>query len=87
MRRLVLVILTTLASLALSAVPAFAGAPVAGTPASDGLFPHTHHVDTGNGGCVDIDAVAFFAVTDPSAGLHMGANASGPDLGPWHGTC
>lgn len=45
---------------------------------------HVHHVITGSGECVPIDAVAFRA--EPR-GLHRGASASGPDRGPWHGPC
>ena len=44
---------------------------------------HVHHVITGNGGCVAIDAVAF----EPGArGLHRGANESGSQ-GPAHRGC
>lgn len=64
--------------------------PVRHEPGTAG--EHTHHVHTGNGGCVDIDSV-FFIPTDH--GLHQGANASSfgnpndPDStrGPFHGTC
>ena len=45
---------------------------------------HVHHVRTGSGECVPIDAVAFHAV---GRGLHQGANESGPSKGPWHGLC
>lgn len=53
---------------------------------------HSHHVLTGNGGCVDIDAVFFVPAT---SGLHQGSNASSftnpndPDAtrGPFHGAC
>lgn len=45
---------------------------------------HTHHVHTGDGGCLDVDAVAFFA---QDRGLHQGGNASGGEQGIWHGPC
>ena len=79
MRRLAIVI-ATVATLALAA-PAVADEP----PAADqspigGEHAHRHIVITGSG-CVDIDHVLF----EPAArGLHRGANASGPDRGPWH---
>ncbi|WP_350279748.1 hypothetical protein [Kribbella sp. HUAS MG21] len=63
---------------ALSAAPAAAEPPIGGAGA------HTHHVHTGDGGCIDIDSVAF---NPDHRGLHQGANSSGPDAGPWHGTC
>jgi hypothetical protein len=65
----------------------FAGAPsaFAESPLGDGLpGSHTHHVHTGNGGCVDIDAVSFLPL---DRGLHRGANESGFETGPWHGPC
>ncbi len=78
-----------LASAALSSVALVAGAgvltsPAVADPPRGGPMQHTHHVHTGNGGCVDIDSVMF----DPDhRGLHQGSNASGPERGPWHGTC
>jgi hypothetical protein len=42
-------------------------------------------VDTGNGGCVDINSVFF--IPSGTNGLHQGSNASGPTRGPFHGTC
>ena len=53
---------------------------------------HSHHVHTGNGGCVDIDSVLFMPTGN---GLHQGSNASSlgnPNAmdttrGPFHGTC
>ena len=45
---------------------------------------HTHHIHTGNGGCVDIDSVQFEAV---DKGLHQGATQSGRTQGPSHQTC
>ena len=45
---------------------------------------HTHHVTTGNGDCVDISAVRFLG---GDRGLHQGANSSGSERGPWHGSC
>jgi hypothetical protein len=45
-----------------------------------GEHAHQHFVITGNG-CVDINQVLF----EPAGrGLHRGANASGPERGPWH---
>jgi hypothetical protein len=77
-----------------------ANAPVnsPGHELEDARGPHPHHVLTGNGGCVDIDAV-FFAAADEAGeeeqrGLHRGANASSfnpagddPARGPFHGPC
>ena len=45
---------------------------------------HTHHVDTGNGGCKDIDSVRF---EGGDRGLHQGSDESGPNRGPSHGEC
>ena len=61
-----------------------AGAPpaMADPPVNDG--GHTHHITTGDGGCVPVGAVSF--LPEPR-GLHQGANASGSDRGPWHGPC
>ncbi len=82
MKRIILLVTVTLTTLALFAGVANAQAtqsPIGGTGA------HTHHVHTGNGGCVDIDSVQF-EPTD--RGLHQGSNASGGEtLGPFHGTC
>lgn len=50
----------------------------------DGATSHPHHVHTGDGGCRDIDEVAF---EHDSRGLHRGASESGASHGPWHGTC
>lgn len=54
--------------------------PIGGTNA------HTHHVHTGNGGCIDIDSVRF----EPGPrGLHHAAETQiglDHDL-LWHGTC
>ena len=45
---------------------------------------HPHHVDLGNGDCVNIDSVLF----EPAArGLHRGSNSSTPANGPFHGSC
>lgn len=72
-----------------AAVSAFIVAPGAiAEPAPEspigGDHAHPHHVHTGNGGCVDINAVLF----EPAArGLHRGANESGPEQGPFHGRC
>lgn len=65
------------AMLALTSPAAHAGSPISDNG-------HTHHLNTGNGGCVDIDAVRFLA---QNRGLHQGANASGTLRGPWHGPC
>ncbi len=45
---------------------------------------HPHHVQTGNGGCVDIDSVRF---EGGDRGLHQGSDASGPNRGPSHSEC
>lgn len=66
------------ATLALTVPSAATAAP----PHGDG--GHTHHVHTGAGGCVDVDAVAFLA---DDHGLHRGASASGDHRGIWHGPC
>lgn len=66
--------------------------PLSGSPGAapaeraphSGPGAHPHHVHTGNGGCRDIDSVFF----EPSGrGLHRGSNESGPERGPFHGTC
>ena len=49
-----------------------------------GPTSHPHHVHKGNGECEDIDEVLF---ERDHRGLHQGAGQSGPDRGPWHGTC
>jgi hypothetical protein len=82
MKRIVLLVtvalLMTVFAGAANAAPA-AQAPVGGDHA------HPHHVNTGNGGCVDIDSVLFEPDT---RGLHQGSNASGgPARGPFHGPC
>ena len=48
-----------------------------------GSTGHSHHVQTGNGGCKDIDSVKF---EGGDRGLHRGSNESGTH-GPSHGTC
>lgn len=68
------------------AVVLTAMAPGAAQGAADespvgGEFAHTHHVHTGNGGCIDIDSVRF----EPAGrGLHRGVEEAEP---LWHGTC
>lgn len=79
MKRTMTLLVAALAAFAMLAGPAFADGPPVG-----GGGAHPHHVETGNGGCQDIDAVEF-SPTDH--GLHQGANASGSDAGPWHGSC
>ena len=73
-------------ALALSVPAALAADPPAAPPSPvGGLFAHVHHVFTGNGGCVEINAVTFEPATN---GLHQGSNASGgAELGPFHGPC
>lgn len=84
MRRIGLVLSALSVSGLMIASPAHADPPVADEPLGSG-FAHTHHVHTGNGGCVEIDSV-FFNVD--VRGLHQGSNASrGPLQGPFHGTC
>jgi hypothetical protein len=65
-------------------VVAALAAPAAAAPPTGGPFAHSHHVHTGNGGCVDIAAVLF---NPEHRGLHQGSNASTTDRGPYHGTC
>ena len=67
-----------------------AGGAAYAAPADDspvgGAFAHSHHIHTGNGGCVDIDSVLF----EPGVrGLHRGTNNNiGLDHeNLWHGTC
>lgn len=82
MKRFAIALATIPLASAMLAAPAQAAPPVAHEP---GGTAHTHHVHTGNGGCVDIDAVLFLAV---HRGLHQGSDASnGPVQGPFHGTC
>lgn len=69
-------------ALATAASMAMATGAVAAPPHGDG--GHTHHVHTGDGGCVDVDAVAFLV---KDRGLHRGAHSSGSEQGIWHGTC
>ncbi len=82
MRRIILLVtvallMTVFAGVAQAQPPAAEQSPVGGPGA------HPHHVHTPSG-CVDIDSV-FFEPAD--RGLHRGSNASGPDQGPFHGTC
>ena len=66
MRRLVGTSAATLMAIGMLAGPAVA---------DDGGFtpdPHPHHVNTGNGGCITIDAKLFA----PGHGLHNGSNRS-----------
>jgi hypothetical protein len=58
------------------------GAALAAPPIGGGT-QHPHHVVTGNGGCIDINAVLFNA---EDRGLHQGATSSGGN-GLWHGPC
>ncbi len=62
----------------------FVGSPSATAAPPVDEDGHVHHVTTGSGECVPIDAVAFLA---EARGLHQGATASGPDRGPRHGLC
>jgi hypothetical protein len=77
MRRLLVAVAIAGAAI-LGVAPSAVAAPPHGTGG------HVHHVHVGNGGCVQIDAVAFLA---ESRGLHQGANASGVEKGVWHGPC
>ncbi len=71
---------------ALALIVSMLSAPAMAAPAEEAPIgesgSHTHYVITGNGGCVDIDAVAF---EREDRGLHRGATAS--DRGPSHGSC
>lgn len=49
-----------------------------------GQGSHPHHVHTGDGECRDVDSVRF---EPDDRGLHQGSNQSGPEQGPFHGTC
>jgi hypothetical protein len=80
--------------LVLATATLLASSVLAGPASAEGPPPpHPHHVNTGNGGCVDIDR--HFAT---GHGLHVGSNKSSSfdpadpdtypkDRGPWHGTC
>lgn len=74
--RMITIALVTAVSMAM------ATSVTAAPPHGDG--GHTHHVHTGNGGCVDVDAVAFLG---GDRGLHQGASSSGSEQGVWHGAC
>ncbi len=80
-----LITIAGLSSLAiLGPLPGGTGAEPAEQAPHSGPGAHPHHVHTGNGGCRDIDSVLF----EPSGrGLHRGSNESGPERGPFHGTC
>lgn len=90
MKRLIVLFGAILMS-ALINTPALANgnAPVRHGPSG---LAHSHHVHTGSGDCVDIDAVLFIPAEN---GLHQGSNASSfgnpnnpdPTRGPFHGTC
>lgn len=67
----------------LAAAPAALTAPAEQSPVG-GATAHLHHVHTGNGECHNIDSVRF---EHDDRGLHRGAQESGSDHGPWHGTC
>lgn len=73
---------TTTLALATVAMVGTTTAAMATPPHGDG--GHTHHVHTGDGGCVDVDSVTFLA---DDRGLHQGGNASGVERGLWHGPC
>ena len=70
-----------LAAVGLAASGTASAAPAEQSPVG-GPRAHTHHVHTGNGGCVDLDAVHFEAGPH---GLHHGVRQSAADM--WHGTC
>jgi hypothetical protein len=76
----------TIGALAFSIPAALAANPPAAAQSPiGGVGAHLHHVLTGNGGCVEINAVTFEPATN---GLHQGSNASGgAELGPFHGPC
>lgn len=69
-------------ALIVAAVNGGATAALADAPHGDG--GHVHSVQTGSGGCTDINSVAFLP---EDRGLHRGANSSGADRGVWHGAC
>ena len=83
MRRTILLVTVALLMVAFTSVAQ--AQPAEQAPV--GPTGHPHHVLTGNGGCVDIDSVAFEG--GPGArGLHLASFASGgPAQGPWHGPC
>ena len=81
--RLIGLAIMTVLLFSIMAVPVMADAPV-DKGGSDHISLHTHHVHTGDGECIEIDAVRF----EPAErGLHKGANSSGAERGPFHGTC
>ena len=71
-------------ALGLAGVPAASADPSPESPSPvGGPGAHPHHVHTGQG-CRDLKAPPM----EPgNKGLHRGSNASGPDRGPFHGTC
>lgn len=68
--------------LIMTALAAVAPAALAAPPHGEG--GHAHHVISGGGHCVPLDAVAFLP---QGRGLHQGASMSGRERGPWHGPC
>lgn len=67
-----------------TAVALLTASPSATAVPPHGVGGHVHHVHTGTGDCILIDAVAFLP---QERGLHQGASSSGSDHGPWHGPC
>ncbi len=78
MRRMIVALLVSVAMLLALPAAVLASPPIGGSGA------HPHHVHTGDGECVEIDAVHF---NPEERGLHNGAHESGNDKGPWHGPC
>lgn len=73
-----------LATTAIVAAAILMSAPAAQAGPPHGEGGHLHHVHTGNGECVQLDAHAFL----PEArGLHRAAAESGFERAVWHGPC
>lgn len=71
-------------ALSLAAVPAASAVPSPESPSPvGGPGAHPHHVHTGQG-CRNLNAPPM----EPgSRGLHRASNETGPERGPFHGTC
>lgn len=83
MKRIILLVTVALLMVAFAGVAQAQPNPDEHAPIGES-GSHTHFVQTGNGGCKDIDSVSF---ERESRGLHRGANESGTDHGPSHGSC
>ena len=80
MRRILLLVTVALLMAVFTSV---ANAQPAEESPVGGEGAHPHHVNTGSG-CKDIDSVTF---EPDDRGLHRGSDESGPERGPFHGSC